>query len=265
MNPEYTSLKITTEHAGHIAHELYGVDGVIKALPGELDFNFRIETQAKTFVLKVSRPDVDMDYLRYQQELLKYISSSNLKITSPVPIPDLKGNQLSETKDDAGRKRLVRLLSWVEGRLWSEVNPIRQPLLNSLGEQAGGLSHALQGFKHPRAHRAFDWDLAQAAWTSRFIHLFSGEQQQIVQFFQEPYYAFQDKYGQLRKSVVQNDANDNNVIVSHNLVDPTVNAIIDFGDAIHTQVINDLAIAIACFHCWKKSWNSSISWWACDW
>ncbi len=149
MNPEYTSLKITTEHAGQIARELYGLDGMIKALPGELDFNFRLETEADTFILKVSRPDVDRDYLSYQQALLNHISGGNHKVTSPLPIPDLKGNQMSEIKDDAGRKRLVRLLSWVEGRLWSEVNPIRRPLLKSLGEQAGGLSQALQGFQTP--------------------------------------------------------------------------------------------------------------------
>jgi 4-aminobutyrate aminotransferase-like enzyme/Ser/Thr protein kinase RdoA (MazF antagonist) len=245
VNPEYTSLKISTEGAGQIAYELYGLKGVIKALPGELDFNFRIQTQGQTYILKVSRPDVDIDFIRYQQELLTYIAKSNQEITSPVPIADLKGNSLSETTDSSGRQRLVRLLSWVEGRLWSELNPIRVSLLFSLGEQAGGLTHALQGFKHPLASRAFEWDLAQAAWTSGYLHLFSMEQKQIVQFFLDPYKAFQDAYGLLRKSVVQNDANDNNVIVSHNLADPTVNAIIDFGDAIHTQVINDLAIAIA--------------------
>ena len=140
---------------------------------------------------------------------------------------------------------MVRLLSWVEGRLWSQVNPINQSLLKSLGEQAGALSSALQGFKHPMASRTFDWDLAQAAWTSRFLYLFSEEEQQILQYFQTPYQAFQDEYSQLRKSVVQNDANDNNVIVSENLLDPEVNAIIDFGDAVHTQLINDLAISIA--------------------
>lgn len=245
MKPAYSSIKITTDHAEQIALELYGLSGEIKALPGELDFNFRIETKVQTYILKVSRPDVDLDYIRYQQDLLNYISSGNQQITSPVPIPDLKGNQLSETTDNSGHKRTVRLLSWVSGRLWSEVNPIREALLYSLGVQAGMITSVLQNFSHPLASRKFEWDLAQAAWTSGFLHLFTRDQQQIVEFFQKLYHAFQDEYGQLRKSVVHNDANNNNVIVSHNLVDPEVNAIIDFGDAIHTQVINDLAIAIA--------------------
>ena len=49
----------------------------------------------------------------------------------------------------------------------------------------------------------------------------------------------------LATSVIHNDANDNNLVVSEDLIDPKVRAIIDFGDAIHTQVINDVAVAIA--------------------
>ncbi|MDD7914849.1 aminotransferase class III-fold pyridoxal phosphate-dependent enzyme [Polaribacter ponticola] len=44
---------------------------------------------------------------------------------------------------------------------------------------------------------------------------------------------------------MHNDANDNNVIVSEDLINPTVKAAIDYGDAIYTQIINDLAIACA--------------------
>ena len=51
--------------------------------------------------------------------------------------------------------------------------------------------------------------------------------------------------GALRKSVIHNDVNDNNVLVTKDLAKPKVNAIIDYGDAIHTQIINDLAVTIA--------------------
>jgi 4-aminobutyrate aminotransferase-like enzyme len=49
----------------------------------------------------------------------------------------------------------------------------------------------------------------------------------------------------MRKSVVHNDANDNNILVTETPDAPKVRAIIDFGDAIYTQIINDLAVAIA--------------------
>ena len=52
-------------------------------------------------------------------------------------------------------------------------------------------------------------------------------------------------YTKLRKSVVHNDANDNNIIVTESLTSPKVKAIIDYGDAIYTQTINDVAITCA--------------------
>ena len=110
-------------------------------------------------------------------------------------------------------------------------------------KQAGKLTAALQGFDHPLAQRDFEWDVAQAGWTGQIDHLFSGEKQKIAALL--PGSLPDDSagaYATLRKSVVHNDANDNNVVVSKELVNPSVRAIIDYGDAIHTQVINDLAI-----------------------
>ena len=52
-------------------------------------------------------------------------------------------------------------------------------------------------------------------------------------------------YDELRKAVVHNDANDNNVIVSGELINPKVKAVIDYGDTMHTQIINDVAITVA--------------------
>jgi Ser/Thr protein kinase RdoA (MazF antagonist) len=45
----------------------------------------------------------------------------------------------------------------------------------------------------------------------------------------------------LRKSIIHNDGNDHNIIVDDN----TVMGIIDFGDAVKTCTINEIAIACA--------------------
>ena len=45
--------------------------------------------------------------------------------------------------------------------------------------------------------------------------------------------------------MIHNDANDNNIVVSDDLQQPEVTALIDYGDAIYTQIINDLAVTIA--------------------
>lgn len=241
----FSEIQISEKQAEDIARSLFGIRGKALSLPGELDFNFRIKAADKSYLLKVGRPEIKQDYLEFQQGILQHVAQSNTRIISPVPLPDLQGNYISETRDEAGNIRKVRLLSWVEGRLWSGVNPIGNRLLYSLGEEAGRLSKSLEGFKHPLAERDFEWDLAQAGWTREYLKLHPDEKQEILPYFLEQYEAIQEDYGKLRRSVVHNDANDNNVVVTEDMLDPQVRAIIDFGDAIFTQVINDLAVTIA--------------------
>ena len=245
MRVDYLSIQINTNQAEKIAKELYQIDGKATALPGELDFNFKIKTSSDSYILKISRPDEVVGYLEFQQELLKYIANNKEEIGVPKTFPDRDGKFISEIADYTGNPRKVRLLSWIDGRVWSSVNPIKDKLLFSLGEEAGKLTNALQGFDHPEAHRRFVWDVAQAEWTYDYVNLFSEKQQKIVKHFQNQYKALQDEYQKLRKGVVHNDANDNNVIVTNDLINPQVKAIIDYGDAIYTQLINDLAVATA--------------------
>jgi len=245
VGSDSSSMRITDEYATKIVRELYGLEGILESLPGELDFNFRIKSDSGSYILKVSRQDADTEYLQYQQELLNHMANSKSGLESPVAIPDLHGNQLSEITDDTGRTHKVRLLSWIEGRLWSSVNPINDRLLYSLGARAGVLTNSLQYFNHPKARRESEWDLAKAQWTCDYLILFSKEQQSVVKIFQDQYRSFQDEYQQLRKGIVHNDVNDNNVIVTSDLIEPEVKAIIDYGDAVYTQIINDLAIALA--------------------
>lgn len=245
MGVDYLSIQIKPDQAAEIVQKLYQIEGEIIPLPGELDFNFWVKSSPESYILKISRPEEDVKYIEFQQELLNYVANSDAQLNSPKAFSDSNGNFISEINDESGNTRKVRLLSWMEGRLWSSVNPIKNELLFSLGVQAGKITNALQGFDHPEAHRKFEWDLAHADWTYEYTHLFSSEQQEIVTYFQNQYIAFQEEYQRLRKSVVHNDANDNNVIVTDDLIEPQVKAIIDYGDAVYTPVINDLAIAIA--------------------
>ena len=90
-----------------------------------------------------------------------------------------------------------------------------------------------------------NWDLTNSLWTSDHLHLFDQEQRGIVDKFQRLFKSQHQSYKELRKQIVHNDVNDLNIVVSQDLRSPRVNALIDFGDAVHTQAINDLAIACA--------------------
>ncbi len=227
------------------------MEGDITLLPGELDFNFRINSDEGNFVLKVMRPDADLNSLQFRESILKHFKKRDPDFLHPVSFADKDGRHISKIIDSSGNIRYVRLLSWVDGRIWSSVNPKKDNLLFSLGEQAGSITSALVDFSHQHAERQLDWDIAQGEWTYTFLNLFNKEQSRIINFFQNRFRSIQKKYSGLRKSVVHNDGNDNNIIVSNDLINPEVVAIIDYGDSVFTQTINDLAIIIAYAVMWK--------------
>ncbi len=239
-------IKTTISEAEEILCQLFNIKGKATELPGEIDFNFKIKVAEKVqYILKISRVYEDEKYLDFQQKLLQFIEDNEQDFVAPRIIKDKKGNAISEIKDSNGNLRKVRLLTWIPGRVWSSVNPQLDDLRFSLGKQCGLLTHALQKFHHEEAHRTFDWDVAQSLWTANYLHLFSSEEKALLCFFQQQFKEFQSTYTQLRKSIVHNDANDNNSIVSEDLFEPKVKAIIDYGDAIYTQIINDVAITSA--------------------
>ena len=242
----YENIKISTQKAEKILFELYGIKGKASSLPGYIDFNFRIKVDnSEGYILKISRPDENKNYLDYQQQLLQTIEQNDDIKIAPKVILDLKGNSISETTDKTGNLRFVRLLSWVSGRVWSQVNPQLKNFRFSLGNQSGLLTKALQNFEHPEAHYTFEWDIAQSLWTKEQLHLFNDDDQEILSHFQANFESNFASYNALRKSVVHNDPNDNNIIVSEDLINPKAIAAIDYGDAIYTQTINDLAILCA--------------------
>ena len=243
---EYNAIKITTQKAEEILFDVFKIKGSATSLPGEIDFNFRIKVDnSEGYILKISRPNEDENYLDFQQKLLQYVAENGEDLIAPKVVSDKAEKAIATIKDDFGNTRKVRLLTWISGRVWNSVNPQLNNLRFSLGKQCGLLTASLKGFNHKKATREFVWDVAQSLWTKEHIHLFSDEKKEIITYYQNEFEAKKTTYDALRKSVVHNDANDNNVIVSEDLINPTVKAAIDYGDAIYTQIINDLAIACA--------------------
>ena len=242
----YNNLKITNQQAEHILYNWFNLKGKVSELPGEIDFNFRIKVENKEgYILKISRPKENEDYLDFQQKLLQHVEDHGNGLLAPKVIKDKNGHAITSIRDDFGNTRKVRLLSWISGRVWSGVNPQLDKLRYSLGKQCGLLTKALQGFDHNEAHREFVWDVAQSLWTEAHSDLFKGDEKDIILCFQNAFKKSKPAYDALRKAVVHNDANDNNVIVTEDLLNPTVKAAIDYGDSVHTQIINDLAISCA--------------------
>ncbi|MGH6893361.1 MAG: aminotransferase class III-fold pyridoxal phosphate-dependent enzyme, partial [Dongiaceae bacterium] len=119
-------------------------------------------------------------------------------------------------------------------------------LHDSLGETLGRLDRALQSFGHSGAHREFDWDTKQAGRSQARLHFIDdSEQRKIVEHFLRRFETkVAPRLARLRTQVIHGDANDNNLLVDGQ-VGRRITGLIDFGDAIHSATIGELAVACA--------------------
>ncbi len=242
----YQDIFITNEQAENICLEHYGIVGKAQKQVGEIDFNYKVKTEkGDTFILKISRPDTSDDYFEFQQKLLLHINSKNSDFLFPKIVKTQTGENDAFFIDNNQKKRKIRLLAWISGRLLSTVNPQLDDLRFGLGQKCGEITQVLSDFNHGRATRKLDWDIAQGEWIKAHLKLFNHQQKTGLTFYLNQFVGFKKAYQTLRQSVIHNDANDNNIIVDDNLTTPSVLAVIDYGDAVYTQTINDLAVAVA--------------------
>ncbi|GAA4280697.1 aminotransferase class III-fold pyridoxal phosphate-dependent enzyme [Gaetbulibacter aestuarii] len=238
-----TQVQVTQETAKALLFKHYQVEGELTALVSYQDINFKVETKKGTnYVLKIAGPTEAKANLEYQNALLMHLADFNKNFGIPECIPNKQGETLTVIQDNNGNEIYIRLLSWVSGRMWHSVNPQTETLRFSLGLAAGEITGALKTFDHPKAHYEFDWDIAQSLWTKKHLDIFSEEEQKLVLHFQKLFEMKTASYSKLRKGIVHNDLNDHNLVVSSDLKNPKLSGIIDFGDAIYTQIINDVAI-----------------------
>lgn len=222
----------------------YDLEGTLSKLDGEVDFNYKFTTfNNKNYLLKISRIKYDIEYINFQYLILNHIKQKGLIKTSEV-VKNRKNELYTEIKDEKGNVRILRLLSWIEGDLWSNYQPHKNNLLHSLGIRCALTVKSLQDFSHPLMYRNLKWDLMQAKWIKNHFVLFNNQQLEIVNYYYDLFRKVFPELNKLRKSCIHNDANDNNLILKQNKTAAEVKTLIDFGDAVYSLTINELVVAI---------------------
>lgn len=240
---EFTSAKIKT-----LITRIYHLSGDIRELPGEIDLNYQLTTPDKRkYTFKVANPDEKLEILKFQNAMMLHLIAKNLGLDIPKVIYSKNKELISTVKDKHGKERLIRLLTWVEGRPFATVSPHSEQLLYRLGNLCAKLSLALKDFDHPAAHRFIKWDLAQVEWVKPHLDGFNDNSKKALAHYYFDLYQSIVKplKDSLPKSVIYNDANDYNVLVGFDKANPNVPGVIDFGDAVYSHTINELAIALA--------------------
>jgi Ser/Thr protein kinase RdoA (MazF antagonist) len=235
---------LTAAEAIRLAQDLYGVSGTAQRLPSERDQNFVIETDSSRFVLKIANKAESRQILEAQNAALSHLAGR--VPFCPRVVPSRSGQDISQTP--AGH--FVRLATWMPGIPLGSLSQHPPALLDDLGRSLAQLDLALADFDHPALHREFHWDLARAIdIVSAGLPALADDplRNAIAPDLQRIGGRLLPRINELRRSIVHNDANDYNVLVSGQPGTDglRVSGLIDFGDMMYTVTIADLAVATA--------------------
>ncbi len=229
---------------GGILADRWGITAVeAQRVGGELDMTLRVVDDEGTAhcvkVRSIGENGSDVD--------LELAALEHLRRRDPIDVPRIR-----PTIDGDDRSvvdgRTVWVLSWLEGMRWADVAHHGPRLARQLGAAARRLSRALASFDHPAAGRTHHWDLrAVDEAILRHADQLTSERQRAVgekalQLFAD---RVDPRIDRLPRSVVHQDLNDHNVIVSVDQGLASIAGIIDFGDLLHSVTIAELAVPMA--------------------
>ena len=238
--------------ARDLAASHWGVEGEARSLPSYADLNVLIVGAGGRHVLKIAHPDWRCEDLDMENRAMLTLAEREPALDWPPVRRTATGEHLLSLPF-LGEMRYVRLLGFVEGRVYAdviaEVPPPQRPALHrSLGEAVGRMARGLADFVHPAAQRAHDWNLLRLPeLLDDIAHVDDPEIRAMVARHAHAVCAHLPAWrASLPIQVLHNDANDLNVIVATDASGATrVTSVIDFGDMCTTFRIADLAIACA--------------------
>ena len=212
----------------------------LKKLGGYINVNYKIETPSETFILKeFPNTKTNLDLISAENEILLFLGK-NKSGSFPSPMENTDGNYISVHTDQS---KFSWLLSYLEGEFLAETKHTPE-LFESYGEFLAKMDISLHSFRNYAIEaRQIEWDLQhfQLLIREKIKYISNPADQKIIEyFFQQHRENVDPVIPNLRKQIIHNDANDWNVLVQNG----KVSGIIDFGDICHTQLINELAIAL---------------------
>ncbi len=242
--------RFTTREACALARRLYGLSASATPLPGEQDQNFLLETDhGAKFVLKIANAAESRHAVEAQNAALRHLAQQAPALRCPRVKPTRGRQAVATARGPDGTEHLIRVFTYLPGHLLVEAGPHSPELLESLGAFFGRLDRALSEFSHPALTRDLQWDLGQASRvvTEHLPAITAPARRDLITAFLDRFQRnVEPRLPELRRSVIHNDGNDHNVLVTgiHSR-GGQVTGVVDFGDLVETCTIFEVAICSA--------------------
>ena len=241
--------EFTIDQASNLLEEKFNIRGELRLLNGERDLNYLVVARTRKYVFKIANQNESKAMLDCQQQVFEKLAGDGAFAVNFESVKSQSGHYIENLHDNNGNKHYCRLLNYVDGQLFSSINPHFPELLFDLGSTLGRLDRSLLDFNHAALDRPLLWKMHEALdVVDRFKPLLeSNAKRELIEYFAS---GFRDRVipsdATLRRSVIHNDANDNNVLVlADNVWSQRISSIIDFGDMVHSWTVAEPAIAAA--------------------
>lgn len=248
MNRRMATEEITEGRARRLAAEIWGVDARATPLAGWQDRNFRMSTSdGRAFVLKLSHPDVDSEAVENQIAIVSHLAQGALAPMIPRVVATVGGRPFHRVSIAGGPTRYVRLLSHLDGRPLAAVEKRPRHLLEDIGRTIATLALELASFHHPATRETHEWDLMALPELAPLArHIADADLKAAVEsMLHRTCSSVLPHRDELEHGVIHGDLNDHNLLVDPAPERPRLSGIIDFGDALLSPVVADLAICLA--------------------
>ncbi|NOR75113.1 MAG: phosphotransferase [Draconibacterium sp.] len=204
--------------------------------------NYKIENNSEKYILKVY-PDKkeEVDLAEAENEVLLHLQKNkNKKFPNPVKNSN---NKLLTTFKENNTVKIARLLTYLEGEFLGDAKHSVQ-LFRSFGKFLAEMDLQLKDFQNYVIEaRHLKWDLQHFLLNEEYVKCITNTSDRKIAayFFQQFKENVIPVLPKLRKQIIHDDANEWNTLVQNN----RISGIIDFGDVCYSQLINELAIALA--------------------
>lgn len=230
-----------------LIREIYGLEASVTKMAAERDFNYLVKTgDGTSYVFKISNPEDSREIVEAQHQVLNHLGRGKAEINCPQPVETRSGETISRVRCGPDRKFFFfRLLTFLEGRFYSDLETHSPELEKNLGEFLGTLGRELKGFYHPVLNRYFIWDLKNVRDIRPLLQDIPEilRRNLVLHFIQMVETVVEPLRHQLPCSVIHNDANDHNILVDDS--GSRISGLIDFGDMVYSQTVNELAAGLA--------------------
>lgn len=224
-----------------LVYKHYKLVATAKALTGEYELNYLLTTEdQQKYIFKVASDEQRYDFFEAQVKIVQHLAQSEVADHFFKYIPNESGAYITIVEIQE-HKYYLRLLTFLEGDFWCDIDERPGSLHISLGNFLGNMDKALKNFQHPAMHRHYLWDISNAADANRKLSCIKNhETRRIAGYFLLQFETeVLPSISSLRKAYVHHDANDTNVLVKGN----KVCGLIDFSDMVYTALINNVAVA----------------------